>query len=267
MSSVAIIGGGMWGETMLAGMVRSGIPVDTIVVAERREDRAHELRDRHGVHVLSIADAVSPADTVLLVVKPQDMSATVREVASAVQESTLVISLAAGITTEFLEKELPAGTAVVRVMPNTPAQVGLGMAALSPGASCTEAQLARAEELMSTVGRVVRVPEELQDAVTAVSGSGPAYVFALVESLIAAGESLGLPPETATELVVQTVLGAATMLRETGTEPGVLREQVTSPGGTTAAALAVLHDRDVAGAYRAALEAARDRSRELASGQ
>ena len=266
MSAVAIVGGGMLGETMLAGMLRAGIPVESIVVCERRDERAQELRDRHGVAVVPIGEAVATADTVLLVVKPQDMAATLSDVAPALSDDAIVISLAAGITTSFLESALPVGTSVVRVMPNTPAQVGLGMAAISPGSTCSDAALQRADDLMGTVGRVVRVPEELQDAVTAVSGSGPAYIFAMVEWLVAAGESLGLPQETATELVVQTVLGAATMVRETGTSPSVLRQQVTSPGGTTAAALAVLDQREVSQTFQAALEAARDRSRELAAG-
>ena len=155
---------------------------------------------------------------------------------------------------------------MVRVMPNTPALVDEGMAAISPGLHCTERQLAEAEALMSSVGKVLRIPERQQDAVTAISGSGPAYIFFVVESMIEAGVHLGLPRSTATDLVVQTLVGSAKMLRETGTHPTVLREQVTSPAGTTAAALRELEIHRVRAAFLAAMEAARDRSRALAEG-
>jgi pyrroline-5-carboxylate reductase len=178
----------------------------------------------------------------------------------------LVVSLAAGITTAFVESRLPDGTAVVRVMPNTPALVDEGMAAVSAGSHCDEAHLREAEELMRSTGKVVRVPEKQQDAVTAISGSGPAYVFFVVESMIEAGVHLGLPRSTATELVVQTLVGSAKLLRETGEHPVVLRERVTSPGGTTAAALRLLENGKVRADFLAAIEAARDRSRELSSG-
>ena len=154
----------------------------------------------------------------------------------------MVDSLAAGITTGFIESRVPAGVAVVRVMPNTPALVDEGMAAIAPGSHCDDHHLAEAEELMGSTGRVLRIPERQMDAVTAISGSGPAYIFFVVESMIEAGVHLGLPRATATELVVQSVVGSAKMLRETGTHPAVLREQVTSPGGTTAAALRAARD-------------------------
>lgn len=264
--TIAIIGGGMLGETVLAGLIRSGTSAADIVVAEKRPERAEELRARHGVRVLPVADAVAESDTVLLVVKPQDMAATLDDVATSLRPGAVVISLAAGITTDFVQQRLPDGAVVVRVMPNTPAQVGLGMAAVSGGAHAGEEHVVRAESLMASVGRVVRVPENLQDAVTAVSGSGPAYLFYVVEALVQAGIELGLPADTAHELVVQTMLGASTMLRETGGDPATLRAQVTSPGGTTAAAIGVLGDRGVPASFIAALVAARDRSRELASG-
>lgn len=176
------------------------------------------------------------------------------------------MSLAAGITTAFIESRVPAGVAVVRVMPNTPALVDEGMAAISPGSHCDDEHLVEAESLMASCGKVLRVPEKQMDAVTAISGSGPAYVFYVVESMIEAGVHLGLPRATATELVVQTLVGSAVMLRETGTHPTVLREQVTSPAGTTAAALRELEVHKVRAAFLAAMEAARDRSRELAEG-
>jgi pyrroline-5-carboxylate reductase len=177
-----------------------------------------------------------------------------------------VVSLAAGITTGFLESHLPDGVAVVRVMPNTPALVDEGMAAISRGSHCDEDHLLEAESLMASTGRVVRVPERQQDAVTAISGSGPAYIFFVVEAMIEAGVHLGLPRATAAELVVQTVVGSAKLLRETGEHPVVLRERVTSPGGTTAAAIRELEDHKVRAAFLTAMEAARDRSRALAEG-
>ena len=174
------------------------------------------------------------------------------------------MSLAAGITTTYLESRLPAGRPVVRVMPNTPALVDQGMAAISAGAHCDREHLLEAEELLAATGKVLEVPEKLQDAVTAISGSGPAYIFYVVEAMIEAGVVLGMPRSTATELVVQTLYGAATMMKETGQHPTVLREQVTSPGGTTAAALRELDDHKVRAAFITAMEAAANRSRELA---
>jgi pyrroline-5-carboxylate reductase len=202
----------------------------------------------------------------VLVVKPQDMADVLAEIAPLVRPGQLVVSLAAGITTGFLESRLADGVAVVRVMPNTPALVDEGMAAISRGSHCDEGHLVEAESLLASVGRVIRVPEKQQDAVTAVSGSGPAYIFFVVESMIEAGVHLGLPRATAAELVVQTVVGSAKLLRETGEHPTVLREQVTSPGGTTAAAVRKLEDHKVRAAFLTALEAARDRSRALAEG-
>jgi pyrroline-5-carboxylate reductase len=199
-------------------------------------------------------------------VKPQDMAALLDEIAPAVKPGQLVVSLAAGITTAFLESRLPDGVAVVRVMPNTPALVDEGMAAIAPGSHCDDDHLAVAEGLLGSTGRVLRVPEKHMDAVTAISGTGPAYVFFVVESMIEAGVHLGLPRATATELVVQTLVGSAKMLRETGSHPVVLREQVTSPGGTTAAALRELEVHKVRAAFLAAMEAARNRSAELAAG-
>jgi pyrroline-5-carboxylate reductase len=266
MSQTAILGAGVMGETLLSGLVRAGRRVDALLVGEKRPDRARELEERYGVAVVSNVDAARKADTVAIVVKPQDMADLLDEVAPELRPGQLVVSLAAGITTAFIEARVPEGVAVVRVMPNTPALVDEGMAAIAPGSHCDDAHLAEAESLMASTGKVLRVPERQMDAVTAISGSGPAYLFLVVESMIEAGVHLGLPRATATELVVQTVVGSATMLRETGTHPVVLREQVTSPGGTTAAALRELEVHKVRAAFLAAMEAARDRSRALAEG-
>ncbi len=267
MGLVAIFGAGVMGETLLSGLLRAGRPVADLVVTERRPDRVAELTGKYGVTVCSNVEAAAQADTLVLVVKPQDMASLCDEIAPHVRPGALVVSLAAGITTELLESRLPAGSPVVRVMPNTPALVDEGMAAVSAGAHCDEAHLVEAESLLRAVGKVVRLEEKHLDAVTAISGSGPAYLFYVAEAMIEAGVFLGLPRSTATELVVQTFYGAATMLRETGEHPSVLRENVTSPGGTTVAALRTLDDHKVRAAFISALEAARDRSHELASGQ
>jgi len=264
---VAILGTGVMGETLLSGLLRAGRRAEDLLVTNRRPERGKDLEDRYGVEVVDNATAARRADTLALVVKPQDMGALVAEIAAHVRPGQLVVSLAAGITTRFIESRLADGVAVVRVMPNTPAMVDEGMAAISPGSHCDEVHLNEAEQLLLATGRVVRVPEKQQDAVTAISGTGPAYVFYVVEAMIEAGVHLGLPRATATELVVQTVVGSAKLLRETGEHPTVLREQVTSPAGTTAAAVRVLEEGRVRADFLAAIEAARDRSRALAAAE
>ncbi len=265
-AQTAILGAGVMGEALLSGLVRAGRRVDHLIVGEKRPERARELEERYGVAVVSNIEAARKADTLALVVKPQDMADLLAEISPELRAGQLVVSLAAGITTAFIEARVPAGVAVVRVMPNTPALVDEGMTAISPGSHCDEAHLVEVEELMASVGKVLRIPERQQDAVTAISGSGPAYIFFVVESMIEAGVHLGLPRATANDLVIQTLVGSAKMLRETGTHPTVLREQVTSPAGTTAAALRELEIHKVRAAFLAAMEAARDRSRELAEG-
>lgn len=254
------------GETLLSGLLRAGRHPKDLLVGEKRSARAEELKQRYGVEVVGNREAAEKADTLALVVKPQDMGELLNEISPVVGQGQLVVSLAAGIPTAFIEARVTEGVAVVRVMPNTAALVDEGMAAVSRGSHCDEEQLREAESLMSSTGRVIRVPESQLDAVTAVSGSGPAYIFFVVESMIEAGVHLGLPRGTAAELVVQTVVGSAKLLRETGEHPTVLRERVTSPGGTTAAAIRELEDHKVRAAFLTALEAARDRSRALADG-
>ena len=266
MPQTAILGAGVMGETLLSGLIRAGRHVDDLLVGEKRPERVRELEERYGVTVVSNTEAAQKAETLALVVKPQDMGDLLDEIAVALRPGQLVVSLAAGITTAFIESRVPTGVAVVRVMPNTPALVDEGMSAIARGSHCDDAHLVEAEALMGATGRVLRVPERQMDAVTAISGSGPAYIFFVVESMIEAGVHLGLPRGTSTELVVQTLVGSAKMLRETGTHPVVLREQVTSPGGTTAAALRELETHKVRAAFLAAMEAARDRSRALAAG-
>ena len=266
MATTAIFGAGVMGETLLSGLIRSGRDVADLTITEKRSDHAAQLNAKYGVSVLDNATAAESADVLVLVVKPQDMNGLLAEIRDHVAPGNLVVSLAAGITTDFLESRLPEGSSVVRVMPNTPALVDQGLAAISPGRHCTDDHLEEAEALLRSCGRVVRVPENYQDAVTAISGSGPAYIFYVVEAMIEAGVVLGLPRATSTELVVQTLFGAATMLKETGEHPTVLRERVSSPGGTTVAALRQLDDHKVRAAFITAIEAAASRSHELAAG-
>jgi pyrroline-5-carboxylate reductase len=266
MATTAIFGAGVMGETLLSGLIRSGRDVADLSITEKRTDHAAVLNAKYGVSVLDNATAAKSADVLVLVVKPQDMDGLLSEIRDHVVPGNLVVSLAAGITTGYLESRLPEGSSVVRVMPNTPALVDQGMAAVSPGQHCTPEHLDAAEALLRSCGRVVQVPEKYQDAVTAISGSGPAYIFYVVEAMIEAGVVLGLPRATSTELVVQTLFGAATMLKETGEHPTVLRERVSSPGGTTVAALRQLDDHKVRAAFISAIEAAAQRSHELAAG-
>jgi pyrroline-5-carboxylate reductase len=261
-SGLAIIGGGKIGEALLSGLVRRSGP-DGIVVCERHPERATELTGRYGVPVLGLAEAAARARVLLLAVKPQDIGTLLALLAGSVDTGHLVVSVAAGVPTSTIEAALPDGVPVVRVMPNTPALVDEGMSVLSAGAHADEGHLDEAEALLAAVGRVRRVPEAQQDAVTALSGSGPAYFFYLVEAMVDAGILLGLPRDLAADLIVQTALGSAVMLRDSGEHPVQLREAVTSPGGTTIAAIRELERHGVRAALIAAIEAAHDRSVEL----
>ena len=264
-SRLALLGAGVMGETVLSGLVRAGWDPTDLVATDRRPERAAELEAAYGITMTSNLDAVAGAATVVLVVKPQDMRGLLAEIAPTLDDGALVVSLAAGVDTATLQAGLPAGQPVVRVMANTPAQVDEGMAAIAAGSAATDDHLERVRDILSATGRVVVVPEHYLDAVTAISGSGPAYLFFVVEAMIEAGVHLGLPRDLSTELVVQTMLGSAKLLRESGEHPTVLRERVTSPGGTTAAALRELEDHKVRAAFLSAMEAARDRSRTLAA--
>ena len=261
---IAVLGGGVMGEALIHGFQRRLHPQPQIVVAEKRADRAEELRTRLGVEIAPLESACAGAEVVIVVVKPQDIRPVVEAIAPTVPPGTLVISIAAGITTASIEAVL-ADAHVVRAMPNTPARIESGVTGLSAGANCSADALDRAAELLSSVGAVIEVPEDLQDAVTAVSGSGPAYLFALAEAMLTGAREVGLPDDAARTAVVQTLLGAARLLEASGEDPATLRANVTSPNGTTAAALAVFADRDLQGTVVAGIEAARDRSRELSS--
>jgi pyrroline-5-carboxylate reductase len=263
---IAVLGTGKMGEALVSGMLRAGADPADVVVTARRPDRADYLRERYAVEVAATADAVATAETLLLTVKPQDMGALLADVAPHCPAHRLVVSVAAGITTSFIETHLAPGTPVVRVMSNTPVLVDEAMSAISAGAHATEEHLVRTEAVFAPVGRTIRVPESQQDAVTALSGSGPAYFFYLVEAMTDAGILLGLPRQVAHDLIVQTAIGSAVMLRDSGERPATLREAVTSPAGTTINAIREMENHGVRAAMLAALEAARDRGRELAAG-
>jgi pyrroline-5-carboxylate reductase len=263
---IAILGAGKMGEALVSGLLRAGRSPSDVVVVVRRSARADQLRETYGVLALSAAEAAKNADTLVIAVKPQDMGVLLDEIAPHVPADRLVISVAAGIPTSRIERRLDADVPVVRVMSNTPVHVDEAMSVISAGRYAGEEHLRRAEELLRPVGKVLRIPESQQDAATALSGSGPAYVYFLVEAMVDAGILLGIPRSTALEMVKQAVYGAARMLVDKGEHPVILREDVTSPGGTTISAIRELERHGVRAAFLAAIEAARDRGAELGSG-
>jgi pyrroline-5-carboxylate reductase len=251
------------GEALLSGLVRAGWDTSELRGADARPARREEMSSTYGVAVTETVEAAQGADTVILVVKPQDIASALSDIVPVITPDTLIISLAAGVTTATIEGHLGEGQPVVRVMPNTAALIGEGMAAICAGTSATQDHLARAEKILAAVGKVQIVAEKHMDAVTAVSGSGPAYVMLVAESMIDAGVLLGLPRPTATELVKQTLYGSSKLLVDSGEHPTILRENVTSPGGTTAAALRAFEDHGLRAAFIDAVEAACRRSEEL----
>ncbi len=262
--TVAVIGTGKIGELMLSGLIRAGWPVGRLLATARRPERAAELSTRYGARVVDNLVAVAEADVVAIAVKPQDAAALLDDIGAKVPADKLVVTLCAGLPTSFFAKRLPDGTPIVRVMTNTPALVDQAMTAISAGPHANASHLALTEEMFKPLGQTIRVPESQQDAVTALSGSGPAYFYLLVEAMTDAGILLGLPRQVAHDLIVQTAIGSAIMLRESGEHPVKLREAVTSPAGTTISAIRELEKHGIRAAMLAALEAARDRARELA---
>lgn len=263
---LAVIGGGRMGQALVAGLLESGMPgAENIAIAEPVASRREELASLGVEVVASAPDAVRGADAVLLAVKPQVIDAVVGELAQALDRGALVISIAAGVSTSHLGSLLPDGTPVVRVMPNTPAMVRAGMSAVSGGSSASVEQVEAVRAMLSAVGEAVVVEEVHQDAVTAVSGSGPAYVAAFIDALVEGGVREGLPHEVAMALALRTVAGTAALLDETGQTPSELIEAVSSPGGTTVAGLSAME----AGGFRetviAGVSAAASRSKELGS--
>src|SRR6185312_15431900 len=263
---IAILGAGKIGESLLAGLLSSGWrkPAD-IVVSGRREERLKELKERHGVDgTLDNTSAVAGVGMIVIAVKPQDFDILLGEVGGLITPEQTVLSVAAAIPTAQIEARLAPGVPVVRSMPNAPAVVHEGIAGICAGAHADDEHLDLAEEVLTHLGAVVRVPENYMDAVTAVSGSGPAYFALLAEAMIEAGLLLGLSREVTTRLVVQTMLGTAKLLRDERVHPVELREAVTSPGGTTIAAIRELEAAGVRAAFLNAIQAAMERSRELA---
>ena len=266
--TLAVLGAGKAGEALIAGVLSSGWrEAGEIVATARHQDHLQELAERYGIRTtLDNAEAVAGAGIVVIGVKPQDIEGLLGEIAGAIGPEQTVLSIAAAIPTALIEEHLSDGIPVVRAMPNTPMTVHEGMAGIAAGAHADEEHVARAEEVLSSVGRAVRVDETYMDAVTAVSGSGPAYFALLAESMIEAGILLGLSREVSTDLVVQTMLGTAKMLRDEKIHPVELREAVTSPGGTTIAAIRELEQAGVRAAFLNAIQAAMQRSKELAKG-
>jgi len=263
-SKVAVIGAGVMGEALIAALISYGVKPEFITISEKRDERAAELIAKYSIKAAPLAANVSSADALLLVVKPQDMGAVLEEIKGSINPAAVVITFAAGKTIAFISNGLGTGNPVVRVMPNTPTLVGAGMAAASMGAGVTDAQKGFVLGFLAATGKVIEVGEELQDAVTATSGSGPAYFFAFVEAMVAGAKELGLSDADATTLTVQTIVGAAKLLDESGKSATTLRENVTSPNGTTAAALASFGSSDLNSMVAKAMKAARDRSQELA---
>ncbi|MPZ28084.1 MAG: pyrroline-5-carboxylate reductase [Micromonosporaceae bacterium] len=263
--TVAVIGAGKIGELLLAGLLRAGWPADQLLGTTRRAERADELTQRYGIRMVDNPTAVTQAEVLAVTVKPQDAGVLMAEIGPRVPQQKLLISLCAGLPTSFFSTRLAEGTPVVRVMTNTPAVVDAAMTAIAAGPYATGEHLALAEEMFTPLGRTIRLPESQLDAVTALSGSGPAYFYYLVEAMTDAGILLGLPRQVAHDLIVQSAIGSAIMLRDSGEHPVKLREAVTSPAGTTISAIRELERHAVRAALIAALEAARDRAREIAA--
>jgi pyrroline-5-carboxylate reductase len=285
MARIAIIGGGSMGEALLSGLLRAGRQVKDLVVAEKHPDRAKYLSKTYSVLVTTVADAVDTATYVIVAVKPADVETVIGDIAEAAAKAEsdaaeqVFVTVAAGVTTAYYENKLPAGSPVIRVMPNAPVVVGGGVSALARGRFATPDHLKAVSAIFDAVGGVLSVPESQLDAVTAVSGSGPAYFFLMVEALVDAGVAAGLSRSVATDLVVQTMAGSAAMLLERldeaqpagdaamgtamDTTAAQLRATVTSPGGTTAAGLRELERGGLRTAVTEAVLAAKKRSEQL----
>jgi pyrroline-5-carboxylate reductase len=259
---VGVIGAGVMGEALIAALSKTGLA--EITFAEKRAERATELEQRYAITCRDISELTASSDVILLVVKPQDMAATLAQISPAIKADTLVISFAAGKTLASIATGLGTSNPLVRVMPNTPALIGLGASGYSFGAGVSDEQKNFVRTFLAATGRAIEVSEDLQDAVTATSGSGPAYFFAFVEAMVQGAVSLGLTAEDALALTVQTIVGAAALLEQSGDSPTTLREKVTSPNGTTAAALASFNEAHLSTIVADAMKAAALRSQELA---
>ena len=262
---IAVIGGGVMGGTIVSALRVSGWPSERIVIAEKDAVRGEALREAHGVMVdPKIKKASKGADVVVVAVKPQDVGEALKDIAAVITAETLVLTVAAGLPTAFYEERLPEGTPVVRAMPNTPAIIAQGATALASGRHAYAHHVSLVGAMLRATGLVVKVDEAQIDAVTAVSGSGPAYFYAVVEALVEAGVAQGLDRLVATQLAAQTFVGAAKLLVETGETPQALRAKVSSPGGTTIAALQAMDAAGLRAAIAAGAEAASARAKEMA---
>ena len=261
---VGLIGVGVMGEALISGLVSSRFPKAQIVFTEKRADRAREISSKYGAREVNLAELARSSDVILLVVKPQDLEQLLTTIGADLNKSATLVSFAAGKTTDFVSKIVGPNISIIRVMPNTPTLIGLGMAAISLGKGVNAEQAKFVSEFLATCGKVISIEEDLQDAVTALSGSGPAYFFTFVEEMIKSGISLGLSSDQATTLAIQTMVGSAAMLEQSGKSATTLRENVTSPNGTTAAALQVFSEANLGEIVSKAMTAARDRSQELA---
>ena len=257
-------------EAILAGILAGGFPAELVTATVRRAERAAELRERHGITVLAESEdaganraAAQGADVVIVGVKPVGVRAMLEGVGPVLRPEAVVVSVAAAVPLELMEAALPAGTQVIRTMPNTPAKLGRGVTALAPGSAATAGSVKLVRSLLSGTGRVVEVREDQINAVGSVSGSGPAYAFYLAEAMAKAGAELGLDPELAALLAAETVAGAGAMLAEPGADAAALRKAVTSPNGTTEAAISVFDSRGLPGIVGDGMTAAADRSAEI----
>jgi len=266
-SKVVFIGAGNMAEAIVSGMEANGFcAIEKIVMTDLRTDRLHEMEKKYSIETSAHNRVVENAEMVVLAVKPQVLAAVLKEIAPFLKEETLLISIAAGISCAKIEAALEGNPRVVRVMPNTPALVGQGAAAIAAGTFADQADMEVTKALLQCVGLTVCVEEKDLDAVTALSGSGPAYVFYLLEAMLAAAEEMGLEKKTARALALQTVEGAARLMKDSGESATALRERVTSKGGTTEAAIYTLNDENVKEAVLKALKAAHHRSVELSNG-
>lgn len=261
---VAVLGAGVMGEALIAALIGSGVKSSSIAIVEKRPERCSELVGKYAITVESLGNAASTSDVILLVVKPQDMQALLAEIKPHINKNALVLSFVAGKKIGFIQENLNDSQPVVRIMPNTPTSVGLGAAGYSFGSAVTEEHRVFVASLLAAAGKAVEVDESLQDAITATSGSGPAYFFAFVEAMVEGAIALGLSREDATTLTIQTIVGSAALLEKSGDSPTTLREKVTSPNGTTAAALASFSQDHLSEIVARAMKAAHARSQELA---
>lgn len=261
---ICILGAGAMGEALIAGLLQNNLlPPEQIFALGRREERLYELRDRYGVTTASSKDAIEKADIIILAVKPKDLKEALYEAKPYTNERQLFISVIAGISTDSISQLLGHRAPVVRTMPNTSATIGLSATALAPGSTVSDLELQLATAIFASIGIVVQVTEDQLHAVTGLSGSGPAYVYYLVEGMQNAGEQIGLETGVTRSLILHTIIGAAHMLLETMEEPSVLRERVTSPNGTTAAGIRVLEEYKFHDAIISCIKRATERSNEM----